>query len=189
MRDEDLHLEAALQRSDELVNASLRREEDERRWRSKRALWVTAVIASFGVGIAVGVGASYWWISRARGFPAAAVANNSGVAATSNTSSKSEPIVITDVIPTEGPVEVKWGSRWLRGKIIEREGDIFLIKYDDWDDFFNEWVTHDRMRAIGSTRDTGHARPTPHGQKPGQPRERGKNATTTNSSATTSPIE
>lgn len=68
-----------------------------------------------------------------------------------------------ETIPARGPVEVKWGGLWRKATIVRREGDIYLVNYGQSQD---EWVTAERIRPIGSTRDIPYARPTPHGQKP-----------------------
>ncbi len=77
--------------------------------------------------------------------------------------------------PTRGDVEVKWGAMWRKARIMERQGEIFRVRYEGRNEFHDEWVTADRIRAIGSTRDIPFAKPTPRGQKPrptGKPIER-----------------
>ncbi|MGN6367674.1 MAG: hypothetical protein ACTHN5_05390 [Phycisphaerae bacterium] len=66
-------------------------------------------------------------------------------------------------------VEVKQGASWEPAKIVNRDADVYWISYDRFkgNKFFYEWVTVDRIRKPGETRDTpGFAKPTPHGQKP-----------------------
>ena len=52
-------------------------------------------------------------------------------------------------------VEVKSGAFWEKGKIVNRDGDVYWINYDRFkgNKFFYEWVTVDRVRKPGETRD------------------------------------
>ena len=79
---------------------------------------------------------------------------------------------IPGLVPTTASnplvAEVKWGSRWYKARIIKSEYGMALVKYDGYEkEFFDEWVTLDRIRPIGSDwKGPDYARPTPHGQKP-----------------------
>lgn len=76
-----------------------------------------------------------------------------------------------DDTPHEGKVDVKWGLQWFKATIIKHDGpDLFLVQYDGEGAGQAEWVTADRMRPIGSTRDNGvYAKPNPPGVKPAVP--------------------
>jgi hypothetical protein len=43
-------------------------------------------------------------------------------------------------------VDVFWGSTWYPSTVVKTEGERTYIKYDDYSDSFNEWVTPDRIR-------------------------------------------
>jgi hypothetical protein len=72
-------------------------------------------------------------------------------------------------------VEVKWGSFWRGGKIVNRRDDWYLVEYEAF--ARREWVEPWRIRRMGSTEDTiGHAQPNstafkegPPNRKPGEP--------------------
>jgi hypothetical protein len=74
-----------------------------------------------------------------------------------------------DEIPTYqtgNAVQVKWGGLWRNAKIVQRENDIYQVQYDHTSAAANEWVTIDRIRTPGSTRDIAVVSPTPLRQKP-----------------------
>ncbi|MCB9948618.1 MAG: hypothetical protein H6842_12490 [Rhodospirillaceae bacterium] len=50
------------------------------------------------------------------------------------------------------PVEVFWGSEWWPGHVIEgpRPDSTCYITYDGYDSSWDEWVTPDRLRRVGS---------------------------------------
>ena len=156
---EDAQLDAALKKADDVLAASLRREEAQRKSRRNGL----ALVCSFLLGAAVGATAMALW---PRQMPPKSLASTPALAAA--------PASFTaPPAPTTGPCEVKYASEWRRATIVDRDQNIFQVKYDDWPAFFNEWVTPDRIRPIGSKWDAiDYATPTPHGQKPMQPEKR-----------------
>jgi hypothetical protein len=44
-------------------------------------------------------------------------------------------------------IEVEWNSNWYQAEIIRREDIFHLIRYDDYDETWNEWVASDRIRS------------------------------------------
>jgi hypothetical protein len=146
--EDDAQLDAALRRADDLVTASLRREDDHRRQRSVHRRWMAVAVFAFIVGIGIGSGGLFWWMQEA---------------------GPSTTTTADDAIPTSGRVEVKWGMRWFPATIRRQEGGLFLVRYDGRGDALDEWVIRERIRAIGSTREIGYARPNPPGEKPELP--------------------
>jgi len=48
-------------------------------------------------------------------------------------------------------VEIKWGGSWRGGVVKQREGELYLVAYDGFDQQFHwEWLTEDRLRTPGS---------------------------------------
>ncbi len=45
-----------------------------------------------------------------------------------------------------GKAEVLWNSKWYAAKVLEEKDGKFHIKYDGYDDSWNEWVGQDRIR-------------------------------------------
>jgi hypothetical protein len=154
---EDAQLDAALKKADDVLAASLRREEAQRK--SRRI--GLALVCSFLLGTAVGATTIALWPRQ----PAPSPARNRFFGDSPTPSFTPPPA------PTTGPCEVKYATEWRRATIVDRDQNIFQVKYDDWPAFFNEWVTPDRIRPIGSKWDAlGYVAPTPHGQKPMQPK-------------------
>jgi len=44
-------------------------------------------------------------------------------------------------------VQIEWKKQSYKAKIIEVKDDFYLIKYDDYDSSWNEWVLYDRIRT------------------------------------------
>ncbi len=44
-------------------------------------------------------------------------------------------------------VKVEWEKKWYKAKIINTKDDFYLIKYDGYEDSWNEWVMYDRIRT------------------------------------------
>ncbi|HUO08684.1 MAG TPA: hypothetical protein VM008_10320 [Phycisphaerae bacterium] len=152
---EDAQLDAALKKADDVLAASLRREEAQRKSRRNGL----ALVCSFLLGTAVGAATMALWPRQPAPSPARPLADSPA------------PSIVPPPAPTTGPCEVKYANEWRRASIVDRDQNIFQVKYDDWPAFFNEWVTPDRIRPIGSKWDAlGYATPTPHGQKPMQPK-------------------
>lgn len=56
-------------------------------------------------------------------------------------------------LPTKGPIEVKWGAAWRTATIVQRDGELYLVKYDNMPQQFHwEWVVASQLRPIGSDR-------------------------------------
>jgi len=43
-------------------------------------------------------------------------------------------------------VEVEQGGMWWPAQILKRRGDKAYVRYAGWDEYWNEWVTKDRIR-------------------------------------------
>lgn len=43
-------------------------------------------------------------------------------------------------------VEVEWGGSWRPSTIVAVRDGQYLVRYDGWSDFFNEWVPESRVR-------------------------------------------
>jgi hypothetical protein len=154
---EEARLDEALGRADQMMLARLRREEANRRKKILAWMWA-AVALAFILGLTLGALAT---MLTQKPQPAPA---------------KPQPQAqfLPEETPTTGPCEVKSGYSWKRATIVNTDDEFFLVKYDGWNDFFNEWVTKDRIRPIGSIRDTGaYAPPTPHGKKPTSQAQKG----------------
>jgi hypothetical protein len=44
-------------------------------------------------------------------------------------------------------IKVEWETKWYDAKIIDADNDFYLIKYDGYEDFWNEWVAYDRIKT------------------------------------------
>src|ERR1051325_11055966 len=104
--DEDAKLNQALERADEVLATSLRREEAQRQ-RLRQVLALTGVGAiCMLVGLVIGAGGMNIWIERVKGHPVAKAAESPPAA--------SSPVMAVSLVdpPTTGPCEVKHGSQW-----------------------------------------------------------------------------
>jgi hypothetical protein len=54
---------------------------------------------------------------------------------------------LVEAEPAGEKVDVLWGSRWFPATVLERKDGKAFIKYDGWNEHFNEWVPPDRVRA------------------------------------------
>lgn len=48
---------------------------------------------------------------------------------------------------TGDKVKVEWESKWYDAKIINADNDFYMIKYDGYEDFWNEWVAYERIKT------------------------------------------
>lgn len=44
-------------------------------------------------------------------------------------------------------VKVEWEGNWYGAKIVDSDNNFYFIKYDGYDDSWNEWVAYDRIRT------------------------------------------
>lgn len=44
-------------------------------------------------------------------------------------------------------IKVQWEGSWYSAKILESDNNFYLIKYEGYDDSWNEWVAYDRIRT------------------------------------------
>ena len=152
---EDMHLDDALSRADDMLRDSLRREE------SKRARKSSLLVACVTLVIGGVLGSAVTWLliaSRAA-LPPSAVPQTAPAVAAAAPRAREGFMIVSREIPIRGPVEVKWGSTWRKAVIVERKDDLFLVRYDGWNDFHNEWVRTERMRPIGETYEPGYMQP------------------------------
>lgn len=47
-------------------------------------------------------------------------------------------------------VEIKWGSGWYKGSVIDTKGDQYKVSYDGYNSSWDEWVKADRLRTPGA---------------------------------------
>jgi hypothetical protein len=47
-------------------------------------------------------------------------------------------------------VEIKWGSGWYKGSIIDTKSDKYKVSYDGYNASWDEWVKADRLRTPGA---------------------------------------
>jgi hypothetical protein len=47
-------------------------------------------------------------------------------------------------------VMIESTGSWYNGVILKVDGDKYFVKYDDWDDSFNEWVAADRLKGFST---------------------------------------
>jgi hypothetical protein len=52
-------------------------------------------------------------------------------------------------------VEVEQGGMWWPAQILKRRGDKAYVRYAGWDEYWNEWVTKDRIRKPSPQRGPG----------------------------------
>lgn len=43
-------------------------------------------------------------------------------------------------------VHIQWGGSWYPGRIVKQDGYRYLVTYDGWSSFFDEWVDDSRLR-------------------------------------------
>lgn len=48
---------------------------------------------------------------------------------------------------TGDKVKVEWESKWYDAKIIDADNDFYMVKYDGYEDFWNEWVAYERIKT------------------------------------------
>ncbi len=68
-------------------------------------------------------------------------------------------------------VQILWGGSWYPGFITKQDGGRYLVSYDGWSSFFDEWVDDSRLRFdspvyVPTQRPQPTFRPTHHFQKP-----------------------
>jgi hypothetical protein len=47
-------------------------------------------------------------------------------------------------------VEIKWGSGWYKGSVIDTKGDQYKVSYNGYNSSWDEWVKADRLRTPGA---------------------------------------
>ncbi|MFO0745082.1 MAG: hypothetical protein U1F43_05305 [Myxococcota bacterium] len=60
------------------------------------------------------------------------------------------------VVDCEGQpqlVQIQWGGMWRAGRVMKVSGDQYLVHYDGWDSFFDEWVGKDKLAFATPPRD------------------------------------
>lgn len=45
-------------------------------------------------------------------------------------------------------VEIFWGNKWWKGRVLKRENGKLLVHYDGWASTYDEWVTPDKVRPL-----------------------------------------
>jgi hypothetical protein len=155
MTEED-KLNSAMARADDLMVASLRREEAAR----SRRMLVIWVAGSLVLGGMIGSGMTWWCMRQPVGKVVAQPTTRGNV--------ETLTAVGAETRPMSGKCEVKWGGMWRNATIVKEESGCVLVTYDGTNSY--EWVQPERIRAVGSMKDDiGYARPTPMGEKPTGP--------------------
>ena len=54
-----------------------------------------------------------------------------------------------------GKAEVLWGGTWYAAQVLEEKDGKFHIKYDGYNDSWNEWVGKDRIRLVNKDKKPG----------------------------------
>ncbi len=65
-----------------------------------------------------------------------------------------ENINVTELVPIHfvkysngDKLKVSWEGKWYDAEIKKNENDFYYIKYEGYDDFWNEWVAYDRIKT------------------------------------------
>lgn len=60
-------------------------------------------------------------------------------------------IVFSQTYSKGANVEIKWGTGWYKGKVIDTNGDQFKVTYTGYSSSWDEWVKADRLRTPGTS--------------------------------------
>ncbi len=48
-------------------------------------------------------------------------------------------------------LEIKWGSTWYKGEVIEVDGDRYKVRYDGYSSAWDEWATAEKLRDLNAS--------------------------------------